>query len=143
MKRKRGGTSSTRSREADWNGADKPDYAADLFRPPVRHPEAKKDADDSRATVRDRLDGGALAKLETWKAELERSAAANKPAPQTTQRDRSERSTGAAARNASARSESQANPLSFAELFDPQDKTEESFADLLDKSKLDWHKFKE
>jgi hypothetical protein len=36
------------------------------------------------------------------------------------------------------------NPnLSFAELFDPQEDESESFADLLQESKLDWRHFKE
>ncbi|MDQ0190912.1 hypothetical protein JI721_02815 [Alicyclobacillus cycloheptanicus] len=147
----------------DFSGADKPDYAADLFRDdkPAKQKTSsdKKPEAEPAATLKDRLGAGALAQLTQLKQAMQaaqaQGAGAAKAKPGT--RDpsgtagtagergglRTNRQHGHAAQAADRGSEQQADQdLSFAELFDPVEPDDESFEEMLQKSKLDWRHFK-
>ncbi|CAM3715386.1 hypothetical protein [Alicyclobacillus pomorum] len=114
---------------------DKPDYAADWFRPKPK-PEKSKVDDAAKLSVEDRLSGGTVAKLAELKAKMESDAQAHEE--------------GQAGKRAARKHSSPARPAdpddeskSFAELFDPQEEETDNFEDLLNESKLDWRSFKE
>jgi hypothetical protein len=114
---------------------DKPDYAADWFRP---EPKPVKAKEETQLRVEDRLSESTVGKLAALKAVME--AESQEPKAKQTQ-NKSARRTGPSHRQP-------AEPLdddvkSFAELFDPVDEEHESFEELLNQSKLDWRAFKE
>ncbi len=114
---------------------DKPDYAADWFRP---QPKPVKAKDESLLSVEDHLSKSTVTKLAALKAAMVAES----------QEQSAEKVNGKSARRAEARHGQSAEPAddgekSFAELFDPVDEDDESFEDLLQKSKLDWRAFKE
>lgn len=116
----------------DHSGSDKPDYAADLFRAEKKQKKKPVTQDDSEVSLQDRLDKGMVDKLAALKKQME-----NVPQPKPS-----------AVKPASPRKEVKPSTVddgaaSFAELFDPQEKDESSFEDLLQSSKLDWRSFKE
>jgi hypothetical protein len=114
---------------------DKPDYAADWFRP---EPKPVKAKDESLLSVEDHLSQSTVKKL----AALKDAMAAE------SQEQNAQKVNGKSARRAEAKHGQSAERVddgekSFAELFDPVDEDDESFEDLLEKSKLDWRAFKE
>jgi hypothetical protein len=116
----------------DHTGSDKPDYAADLFRDEKKEKKKPVTQDDAEVSVQDRLDQGMVAKLAALKAQMQ-DVPKSKPSP---------------LKPAPPRKDLKPSPVddgaaSFAELFDPQEKDESSFEDLLQSSKLDWRSFKE
>ena len=113
---------------------DKPDYAADWFRPKSK-PEKPKVDDAAKLSVEDRLSGGTVAKLAELKAKMETEAQAHENGQSEKQVVRKPSSP---ARPANLDDESK----SFAELFDPQEDDTDNFEDLLNESKLDWRSFK-
>ena len=114
---------------------DKPDYAADWFRPKPKPAKPKGD-DAAKLSVEDRLSGGTVAKLSELKAKMESEAQARENGQAG---KKAVRKHSSPARLADPDDESK----SFAELFDPQEDETDSFEDLLKESKLDWRSFKD
>ncbi len=110
---------------------DKPDYAADWFRPAPKPVKPKADA-DAQLHVADFLDSDAAAKLAKLKAEME---SAEKPSP-------AKKGTSAKRVAPLRRADGDDAELSFAELLNPSDEDEEDFSKLLEESRLDWRAFK-
>lgn len=143
-------------------GKDKPEYAADWFReaekPRQPKPEQQGQSADAAAgsSVAEHLGKTAMDALTKLKAQMAQTAAQEEAAAAA-------KRSGSAARTSSrARAGEKAkrpgrfdtdagqdddasgkSDASFAELFDPQEPDEKSFEELLGKSKLDWHAFKE
>jgi hypothetical protein len=114
---------------------DKPDYAADWFRP---EPKPEKAKDESQLRVEDRLSESTVGKLAALKAAMGAESQESK-AKQVPEKS---------ARRTGSHHGQPAEPVddgvkSFAELFDPVDEEHESFEELLNQSKLDWRAFKE
>lgn len=158
MGKRKTGQGSGGRRVEDFSGSDKPDYAADLFRNERTvkpKAEAAKPAagTDNQATLKDRLGKGTLdglARLKAQMAEAEASkrraeaGASRKVAGERTEAEKSGlnrvKPTGARGDHDGVRTD--ATEPSFAEMFDPVEPDEDTFADMLQQSKLDWRKFK-
>lgn len=115
---------------------DKPDFAADWFVGEPKKKEKPKPRDESAVSVGDHLSDGLMKRLEAMKAAMEAEAA---PAPAA---KGTAKSMGGNKKPRAVRVEDDGEK-SFAELFDPEEESEDSFEELLGDSKLDWRSFKE
>jgi hypothetical protein len=118
---------------------DKPDYAMDRMQ---RETAAKPKAEvvpEQNARVEEFLHANALQRLKALKTSMEQHEA-----PSTKQVDSTRRAESPKSRTAKSAAEklSEQPDASFAELFDPVEDEEASFADMLGDSKLDWRYFK-
>lgn len=115
-------------------GLDKPSYAMDVFEEKSKKP-AKEKPKEEAFHVGDSIGTSAAAQLAKLKEQLVDREEKAAPVKQSTKRKVSRQS---------AEDRLAQNPeLSFAELFDPQEDEESSFADMLKDSKLDWRAYKE
>ncbi|QSO54360.1 hypothetical protein JZ785_11670 [Alicyclobacillus curvatus] len=153
------------------DGRDKPDFAADWFgkqgqkvagKTPSGKQDTKKNADDAQPTVEQFLGNDMTARLRQMKAALEEEASREAQKSAGGEKSSSRSAThkgpsgnGFADRNSGGRGsatrrhdgdETQRDireDASFAELFDPAPADDDSFEDMLGKSKLDWRSFKD
>ncbi|MCL6515722.1 hypothetical protein [Alicyclobacillus sp.] len=127
---------------------DKPAFAADIVPEPAKPREKRADG-LTGITAADRFGRDTAEKLAKLKAAIQ---AETERAAKEAQSGRSPRRadgpvrprSGTAGRTGTRPEEADAErEASFAELFDPQPGDDESFADLLERSQLDWRKFKD
>lgn len=124
-----------RKHVATYEDHDKPAYAMDVVKEPVKvKPEKPK---EEAFHVGETVDGSIAQQLEKLKAQLVEQSEPKVAAPPK----KAER--GAASKKPAEERLAENPNLSFAELFDPQDDEDASFKDLLDESKLDWRFFKD
>lgn len=118
-------------------GLDKPAFAADVITDAPNKPvkPIRSEADISMA---EHLLPGVKEKLEQLKAHMEEAEVANRE-----ENARVKLNAPAVRRKPAAKDLLNDNPdASFAELFDPAEEDEMSFADLLNTSKSDWRDYK-
>lgn len=131
----------------DFDGRDKPDFAADWFQSDraQKKEKAKDKPSEDTARLSEALNNQVQLKLEQMKAALTKEAEeaeakqagkgpGRKPVTSKTLQRRADQKKF---------TEDEKENLSFAELFNPTDSEEESFEDLLDDNALDWRKFKD
>lgn len=153
-KRKKKGGPQGANGPADFNGSDKPAFAADWFRDdrPAKPKSQSTPSSDAEKgpTLKDALGQGVSEKLARLKETIEAAQARQNSAqdqPSTRvggvgDRSKPSEQKGRSFRSQDDSAESSERELSFAELFDPVDPDEESFEDMLQKSKMDWRRFK-
>lgn len=118
-------------RESRDVGLDKPDYAMDVI--VERKKETKPVDKEKQMLVKDRLGSGAFAALEALRAKIDEEAVAS-PVPKKAARSTT--------RPTVSPEEARDSDLSFAELFDPTPPDEDTFDEMLEKSKQDWREYK-
>lgn len=143
------------------DGRDKPDFAADWFGKAGQKAEGhaqsqkqgvKKDSDESQPTVAQFLGNDMASRLRQMKTALEEEATRQEKKSAQGEKLSSRSATG---QGPAGKSRVALRPdpdeaekdvredASFAELFDPAPADDESFEQMLDKSKLDWRSYKE
>jgi beta-glucosidase-like glycosyl hydrolase len=119
---------------------DKPDYAMDrMQKETVAKPQAET-VPEQNARVEEFLQANALQRLKALKTAMQQDEAPSSP-KQVEAAPRAESKKQRTGKSAAEKLSEQPD-ASFAELFDPVEDEETSFADMLGDSKLDWRYFK-